>query len=86
MKPTRGLNLREPRIGFLQTRPGVNGKKPEFLVDIGIADVLFDILVTMESHRKDLGVGKQALSFETFLFTDGAPLGGLKNNGVEGLR
>src|SRR5262245_26412375 len=53
-----GVDLCQPFLGLLQSSSGVDGEEAELGVDVGIGDVLLDIVVTLEPHGKDLAPGK----------------------------
>src|SRR5262245_27891426 len=64
----------------------MDGEEAELAVDVGIGDVLLDIVVTLEPHGKDLAPGEQRLGFEALFLSHGAALRGLQNDRVERLR
>src|SRR5262249_46916936 len=54
--------------------------------DVGISDVLLDIVVTLEPYGKDLAPRKQRLGLEALFLRHGTGLRGLQNDRVERLR
>src|SRR5215510_13154572 len=67
----RGVDLPQTFLGLLRSKSGVDGEEAELGVDVGIGDVLLDIVVTLEPHGKDLAPRKQRLGLEALFLSHG---------------
>src|SRR5262245_15401905 len=64
----------------------MDGEEAELGIDVGIGNVLLDIVVTLEPHGKDLVPREQRLGLEALFLRHGTGLRGLQYDRVERLR